>query len=141
MSRDHRKLRVFHVAHSLTIETYRQTRDFPREEWFGLRSQMTRAAVSVATNIVEGSARFSRRDYLRFLQIAFASGKELQYLIALAQELEFSTTADWAMLHEHSDQVVRQLNQLIDRIGALDAEADPARRAEAGGRWPVAGGL
>ena len=53
MGRDHRKRRVFHDAHVLAVETHRQTYDFPREERFGLRSEMRRAAVSIATNIVE----------------------------------------------------------------------------------------
>src|SRR5687767_5344980 len=81
--RDHRKLRVFHDAHALVLETYRQTRDFPHEERFGLRSQLRRAAVSVPSNIVEGSSRGSVREYLHFLQIAFGSCCELQYLLAL----------------------------------------------------------
>src|SRR5687767_11116475 len=87
MGRDHRKLRVLHDAHALTIEIYRHTRGFSREEEFGLRSQMRRAAVSVATNIVEGNARGSPRDYVRFLQMAFGSSCELQFLIGLVGEL------------------------------------------------------
>lgn len=63
MSRDHKKLRVFHDAHAVAIAIYRQTREFPRDESFGLRAQMRRAAVSVASNIVEGNARATTRDY------------------------------------------------------------------------------
>src|SRR5262245_54099990 len=57
MSRDHRKLRVFHDAHSLTLAIYNHTKGFPKEEWFGIRQQMRRAATSTPSNIVEGSAR------------------------------------------------------------------------------------
>ena len=113
MGRDHRKLRVFHDAHALTIEIYRNTRGFPREEEFGLRSQMRRAAVSVATNIVEGNARGSARDYLRFLQIAFGSICELQYLILLVGELGLLQDAERKTLTAQCDGVVKQLNRLV----------------------------
>jgi len=77
MSRNHERLRVFHDAHSLTIAIYRHSHGFPRDEWFGLRSQVRRAAVSIACNIVEGGARKSTRDCLRFLNIALGSSNEL----------------------------------------------------------------
>jgi four helix bundle protein len=113
MSRDHNNLRVFHDSHALTVETYRQTKSFPREEWFGLRSQMRRAAVSVASNIVEGSARGSIRDYVRFLHMALGSACELKYLIALADELDMAPGQDWGALRQRCDRVVRQLNRLV----------------------------
>ena len=117
--RDHRNLRVFHEAHALAVETYRQTSDFPREERFGLRSQMRRASVSVAANIVEGSARGSGRDDVMFLQIAFGSCCELQYLFALANDLNLTRHLDWTGLKTHSERVVRQLHRLMDRVGSF----------------------
>ena len=127
MSRDHRKLRVFHDAHALAVETYRQTRVFPRDEHFGLRSQMRRASVSMASNIVEGSARGSSRDYVRFLQIAFGSGCELQFLFNLTGELGIVQDTDWASLDQRCEVVLRQLHRLIDRVTCLsNAEGKPA---------------
>ena len=90
MSRDHRKLRVFGDAHQLTLAIYKHTRDFPKDEWFGLRSQMRRAAVSIPSNLVEGSARSGARDYCRFCNLSLGSACELKYLAALTQELGFA---------------------------------------------------
>ena len=87
----------------------------------GLRSQMRRAAVSVATNIVEGNARGSARDYLRFLQIAFGSICELQYLIVLVGELELVHDSERAALTAQCERVVKQLNRLVDRVSEYES--------------------
>ena len=87
--RDHKKLRAFERADELALATYQATRRFPREELFGLTAQMRRAAVSVASNIVEGCARNSQADYLHFLDMAFGSASELGYQASLAQRLGY----------------------------------------------------
>ena len=71
--RDHTKLRAFELADEVALLIYRATMEFPSEETYGLTSQMRRAAVSVPSNIVEGCARESQTEYLRFLEIAFGS--------------------------------------------------------------------
>ena len=74
--RDFRELRVWEKAHHFALAVYRETRSFPKEETYGLTSQIRRAAVSIAANITEGSGRDSSREFARFLQIAMGSGSE-----------------------------------------------------------------
>jgi four helix bundle protein len=87
--RDHTKLRAFELADELALLIYKLTNRFPREEVYGLTSQMRRAAVSIPSNIVEGCARESQSEYLRFLEIAFGSLRELHYQYGLAKRLGF----------------------------------------------------
>jgi four helix bundle protein len=87
--RDHKKLKAFQLADEVVLSIYRITRLFPKEELFGLTSQMRRAAVSVPSNIVEGCARESQIEYLRFLEIAFGSLRELHYQFELSERLGY----------------------------------------------------
>ena len=89
--RDHKKLRAFELADEIAILTYKFTVNFPREEQFGLTSQMRRAAVSVPSNIVEGCGRQTEAEFLRFLDIAYGSLRELEYQASLAIRLGFAT--------------------------------------------------
>ena len=82
--RDHKKLRAFELADKVALLTYKFTTSFPKEEQFGITSQMRRAAVSIPSNIVEGCGRNSTADYIRFLDIAFGSLRELAYRVSLS---------------------------------------------------------
>src|SRR4030042_1884474 len=87
--RDHTKLRAFELADEIAVLIYKVTKGFPKDEIYGLTSQMRRAAVSVPSNIVEGCARESQIEYLRFLEIAFGSLRELHYQFTLASRLGY----------------------------------------------------
>ena len=84
---------------------------------------MRRAAVSVSCNIVEGNARDTTRDYLRFLHVALGSACELNYLVDLATELGLATGQDWADLGTRCETVVRQLQKLTERVESFATEA------------------
>ena len=92
--RDHTKLRAFELADEVVLMISRATRKFPKEEMYGLTSQMRRAAVSVPSNIVEGCARESQAEYRRFLGIAFGSLRELNYQLGLSKRLGYSDEHD-----------------------------------------------
>ncbi|HTM02300.1 MAG TPA: four helix bundle protein [Vicinamibacterales bacterium] len=119
MSRDHRKLRVFRDAYALTKALYKHTIKFPREEWYGIRQQIRRAAVSVPTNIVEGSARKTTKDSCNFLNPALASACEVPYLVVLASELGFLDASGLTVLKPASQAVVRQLQRLSTEMEAI----------------------
>ena len=87
--RDHNQLRAFELADERAIMIYKITRSFPKDEIYGLTSQMRRAGVSVASNIDEGCARKSQNDYCRFLEMAYGSLRELQYQFGLSVRLGY----------------------------------------------------
>jgi four helix bundle protein len=118
--RDHTKLRAFQLADALAVATYQHTRRFPRDEQFGLTAQVRRAAVSVASNIVEGCARQSQNDYVRFLDMAFGSAKELGYQVTLANRLGYLDAEGVQVLQAASDETCRVLNGLIRSLRVKD---------------------
>ncbi|MCD6405997.1 MAG: four helix bundle protein [Planctomycetes bacterium] len=111
--RDHTKLRAFELADEVTVMVYRATRSLPKDEQYGLTSQMRRAAVSVPSNIVEGCARQTEAEYLRFLGIAYGSLCELQYQVSLAERLGFLKTDDVSELKEKVTEASKVLSALI----------------------------
>jgi len=89
MPRDYTKIRAWQMTDELVIEVYRLTRTFPKEELYGLTSQLRRAIVSAAGNIVEGSGRRTENDYLQFLYVSLSSLKEAAYDLDIAERLGY----------------------------------------------------
>jgi four helix bundle protein len=116
VSRDHRKLRVFVLADGLVTEIYQATQTFPTGERFALQSQLRKAAISAASNIVEGSARRSTREYLNFLNIAAGSAAEARYLIELSLRLAFMQQRDCEPLCVKYTELAAGLQALINAL-------------------------
>jgi four helix bundle protein len=100
----------------LTVDIYKATRPFPKEELFGITSQMRRAASSIGANIAEGSGRRSDGELTRFLHIARGSAAELEYHLLLAHDLELLSDALHSSLAKQTDEVQRMLTALIQQV-------------------------
>jgi four helix bundle protein len=93
-----RDLQVWHKAHSLTLESYRITNTFPKQEMYGLTSQIRRSASSVAANIAEGCGKRGNGEFYRFLNMALGSASELEYHFLLARDLDFVSRENYKHL-------------------------------------------
>ncbi len=116
MSRSHRTIKAWQLADDLVVHIYEATAAFPREELYGLVSQMRRAAASVAANIVEGTARESRKEYLQFLFISRGSLAELGYFLHLAHRLHLLEQGPFDALDRQRDETARVLHGLIQLV-------------------------
>ena len=113
MSRDHTKLRSFQLADSLVLDIYNETKGFPPEERYGLQAQIRRAAVSVPTNLVEGSARRGDLEYLNFCNIACASAFETRYLLDLSYRLGILSPRANEVLNSRMTHLCKSLVRLV----------------------------
>lgn len=118
-----RNLKVWEKAHTLTLNVYASTKSFPREELYGMTSQMRRASASVRMNIAEGSCRKGDAEMGRFVQMAMGSASELEYQMLLARDLHYLDGSAHRQLDDQVVEVKRMLASLlrtlkIDRLGA-----------------------
>ena len=108
-----RNLKVWEKAHALTLAIYETSRCFPKEELFGLTSQLRRASASVGANIAEGSCRKGDGEFGRFLHIALGSASEVEYHLLLARDLKILRNQDYDRLSAGVIEVKRMLASLI----------------------------
>ena len=111
-----RDLKVWEKGHLLTLAVYKVTEKFPREEVYGLTSQMRRSASSVPANIAEGCCRDGDRDFARFLQTALSSASELEYHLLLGRDLGLLNTACYEDLESQTTEIKRMLTSFIRKL-------------------------
>ena len=116
--KDFRKLKVWNIAHQVTLAVYKATAKFPREELYGLTSQIRRCSASVAANIAEGCGRRGNAEFNRFLQISSGSASELDYHLLLARDLGSLTVLEHRNLVQPLSELRRMLSALILKIDA-----------------------
>ena len=109
----YKDLIVYEKGYKLSLEIYRVTNNFPKEELYGIVSQMRRSAISIPCNIAEGYRRGHRKEYIQFLHIAQGSCGELETLLSLSKDLEFLEGRTFKNLYQSQDEISRLLRGLI----------------------------
>ena len=125
---DFRKLKVWQKAHQLVLLYYELTRRFPKEELFGLTSQMRRASVSIASNIAEGAGRRSNADFARLLHVAQGSASELEYQCLLSRDLEYLSTPQ----HTRFEAAIVEVRKMLTSLHGAVAGHTPGKASSPG---------
>jgi four helix bundle protein len=115
-----RNLQVWEKAHRLTLDIYASSKTFPRDEMFGLTSQMRRASASIGMNIAEGCCRKGDPEMGRFLQMAMGSASELEYQILLAHDLDYLRDPGYERLTAQVVEVKKMLSSLVRKVKGFD---------------------
>lgn len=121
---DFRQLKIWQRSHELTLSVYRASAEFPREERYGLTSQIRRSSASIPTNIAEGAGRGSNPDFLRFLDIAFASACELEYQLLLAHDLDLLDGKRYESLTRETTEVKRMMTKFMQSVRTIQTTDD-----------------
>jgi four helix bundle protein len=113
MVQSYKDLIVYQKGYKLALEVYKSTKDFPKEEIYGLVSQMRRSAVSISCNIAEGYRRGHRKEYIQFLHMAHGSCGEIETLLSLSYDLGLLNKDSFEKLYPLQEEISRLLNGLI----------------------------
>lgn len=116
MIKSYKDLKVWQKGIELTIEIYRLTKLFPKEELYGIISQMRRAVISILSNIAEGYARKHRQEYAQFIRIAFSSGAELETQIIIAEKLNLAPKNEFIKSLAILGEIMKMLNALYTAL-------------------------
>src|SRR6476660_9020743 len=114
--RNHRDLHVWSKAYSLSLELYRLSRSFPKEELYGLTSQLRRAAVSIGANLAEGCGRRTNAEMARFVRIAMGSASELDYHLLLSRDLGFMAGDEFTSASAKLIEVRKMLTSFLNSV-------------------------
>ena len=124
--RSYRDLIVWQKAFELSLLIYKLTKSFPKEEMYGLISQIRRCTISIPSNIAEGYTRHRKLEYVQFLQIAFASGAELETQLLIAKELDYVSQVNFDKAYSLLQEIMKMLNVLISKIKNSNAYSSSA---------------
>ena len=116
MSNKFEKLDVYQEAHSFVIIIYKLTSKFPKDESFGLISQIRKASVSVVANIVEGNARNHKKEFIQFLYLSNGSLEEVKYYLILSKDLGYLSTSEYDNLQVRAEKISKMINGLIRHL-------------------------
>src|SRR5215470_9348999 len=128
--RNYRDLQVWSKAHSLTLDLYRVSRGFPKEEVFGVTGQLRRASVSIGANLAEGCGRRTSAELARFVRIAMGSASELDYHLLLCHDLGFIDAKNFQRAEKDLAEVRKMMTSFLSRV---EGQVAPAAKRVAGG--------
>lgn len=114
--KSYKELKVWQKSVELSVDVYKITRGFPKEELYGLTSQIRRSTVAIPANIAEGYARKSLKEYIQFLRISFSSGAELETHLIIANRIGILSDKEYERVNSDLSEVMRMLNVLIRRL-------------------------
>jgi four helix bundle protein len=115
---NYKDLKVWEKAHQFTLGVYRVSKSFPKEEIYGLTSQLRRAASSIAANIAEGCGKNTKNDFANFLNISLGSSNEAEYFVLLAKDLNYVSLEEYDVLIKLINEVKAMLIALIGKVRA-----------------------
>ena len=116
--KDFHELKVWQKAHQLTLAVYRVTAGFPREELYGLTSQLRRACSSIGANLAEGCGRHGDAEFARFCSLAMGSASEMEYHLLLARDLKLINSKDYEAMNQRATELKRMLTALMRKLNA-----------------------
>lgn len=125
MGRDFRKIEAYRLSIQLVTEVYKVTKSFPRDELFGLISQIRRAAVSISANIAEGATRKTKKEYLQFLYVAKGSMAELECHLEISENLGYIDEAKSKEMEEFRNLVGSKLYRLTECVESEAKQKGP----------------
>ena len=114
--KSYKELIVWQKSYDLTLQIYAISRKFPKEELFGLTSQIRRASVSIPSNIAEGSARAGTKEFIQFLRIAYGSGAELETQLLLCKDLSLINEKEYTTISLLLTEIMKMLNSLMAKL-------------------------
>ncbi|HTR80814.1 MAG TPA: four helix bundle protein, partial [Bacteroidota bacterium] len=113
---DFKRLKVWGKAHALTLDIYLISKRFPKDELFGLTSQLRRASFSIGANIAEGCGRISKKEFLHFLSYAIGSASEVEYFLILVRDLQYISIEEFNAFEDRANEIKRTLISFMRKI-------------------------